>query len=507
MEDAGSIPAGLPFPPSLWPQWPRVRAEMPSPELVERAAGLRAAGDWRAAAALLPATVDIDLAAVRERFGAEAAAALEDDLRHLCLDLLWWHLPRHQGGRTTLQARVSAVLAPRSGAGTAPLLCVRLPRSPTGAQRVRLGVVGLSDLEYERWYLAPRYTWDVRATDRLHAMWMQPRVYSLLSAGDFESAWRECGIALNPDALGNLQGKGAPTNPVGVADLAREAAAAFGVTEVSTILGANLKLTVPADGPVTAEPFDPGEWLEVPVRIPTSSVPPELALLTAGLLTPSELHPLIRAALFPEAAPTRGAPPPEPPRNIGYFRAKCHGEWHRMSIQSGALQLHDHDEVEHTREAALRALGGASSGCFAIEEFWHRGRGRLPRALHEHRRAVIHRLQHGDTEYLLAGLADGTIDPLMRAGNGWSLLHMAMWLDYERVLPALLAAGVPVDARDNVDRTPLYVGVMNGADPELLRLLCEAGADPRAETVHGVSAAAVARNYADDRDLRFMNGR
>lgn len=95
----------------------------------------------------------------------------------------------------------------------------------------------------------------------------------------------------------------------------------------------------------------------------------------------------------------------------------------------------------------------------------------------------------------------------MRAGNGWSLLHMAMWLDHERALPALLAAGLPVDARDRIERTPLYVAIMNGGDPALVRRLLDEGADPRAETVHGADPTHVARGRADRDDLPFLAGR
>ncbi|WP_432834166.1 ankyrin repeat domain-containing protein [Dactylosporangium sp. CA-092794] len=499
MEDAGSIPAGLPFLARDLPQWRRIRAEMPSPSVVAAAAEARAAGDWRAAATLMPVDVVVDPPAVRARFGAAAADALEDDLRHLCLDLLWWHLPRHRGGMTTLQAQVSAILAPRTGADTAPLLRLRLPRSPTGPQRVRLEVASLADLQYDRWYLAPRHTWDVRETAELANVWQDSQVYSLLSAGDHASAWRRCGIAvdsIDPEAL--QRPTTAPTSPLGVAEQARAAAAAFGVDEVATLFGAYLRLNV---SDLTATGSDPSEWMEVPVRIPTGTIPPDLALIEAGLMSPSRLHPLMREALYPDA--------PSFAENAGFvgypgsFRVRCGADWHRLAIEGGALRLPDHDEAEQLREAALRSLGGSSSGCYAAQQAWTTG-GRLPRALAAHRREVLHRLQHGDTEYLMEGLGNGSIDPRMRAGNGWSLVHMAMWVDHARALPALLAAGVPVDARDRIGRTPLYTCVMNGADPELVRALLAAGADPHAETVHGADPAGVARARGDWRDLRFL---
>jgi hypothetical protein len=487
--------------------WRNIRAEMPPPELVAAAASARAGGDWRAAAALMPVTVDVDLAGVHARFGAGAADRLEDDLRHLALDLLWWHLPRHRGGRSTLQAQVAAVLAPRARASWEPLLHLRLPQSPTGPQRAHLSVVTLADLRDQRWYYAPRYTWDVRETEGLAEQWAAPEVFALLAAGDYHQAWRHCGITLDFDDLSCLQRPAtSPTSPVGVATLAREAAEAFGVDRVATMLGAYLTLHVSS---LRAEPSDPSEYLEIPVRIPTTSVPPDLALLAAGLLSPSDLHPLIRDVAT--KSPTLRdrtfrtyTLTGDLPDSLAFFRSRCGGVWHRLTITGGALTLLDHDEPEQRREAALRALGGESHGCYAVEQAWQQGGPRLPKALHEYRRGIMHRLQFGDTEYLLRGLAGGTIDPRMRANNGWSLLHMAIWLDHERALPALLAAGVPVDGADRIGRTPLYEAVMQGGSPELIRGLLAAGADPMAETVHGATPRYAARNYSNGRDLSFL---
>ncbi|MER7273421.1 ankyrin repeat domain-containing protein [Dactylosporangium sp. NPDC000244] len=603
MEDAGSNPADLPFLARELPLWRKIRAEMPPPALVAAAASARSAGDWRAAASLLPVTIDVDLAAVRARFGTASADRLEDDLRHLCLDLLWWHLPRHRGGRSTLQAQVSAVLAPRSGAATEPLVRLRLPKSPAGPQRVHLSVTTLADLEHERWYYAPRPTWDVREASSLARLWDAPPVFALLESGDYREAWQQCGITLDFDDLSCLQSPSmSPTSPVGVAELATEAGAAFGVDQVATLLGAYVTINLPS---LRAEASDPSDYLEVPVRIPTSSVPPDLALIAAGLLSPDALHPLMlpaasragfaspgadsddaaaatavataaaaaattATAAAPHTAaaatPTSAIPPTsaaatatatgaataadaatksptlrdrtfrtftptgdmsgapgfarQDPRlgsrlgswasgeltrgDHATFRVRCGGDWHRLGIAGGALTLHDHDEQEQMRESALRALGGDSHGCFGVEQAWQQGGGRLPRALHEHRRALMHRLQFGDTEHLLRGLGDGTVDPRMRAHNGWSLMHMAIWLDHERVLPVLLDAGVPVDGADRIGRTPLYEAVMQGGDPAFVRDLLAAGADPKAETVHGTTPAHVARYYHAGRDLEFL---
>src|SRR4051794_31656064 len=75
--------------------WRRIRASAPKPAEIGAAARARAAGDWRSAAAAAHADLEIDLDAIRDRFGREGTERLLDDLHHLSLDLLRWHLPRH----------------------------------------------------------------------------------------------------------------------------------------------------------------------------------------------------------------------------------------------------------------------------------------------------------------------------------------------------------------------------------------------------------------------------
>jgi hypothetical protein len=506
------------------PQWRRIRAEALTHDVVAEAAAARAGGDWRRAAELARCDVDID---------GDLEPAVRDDLRHLSLDLLWWHLPRHRGGMSTLQPMVSAVLAPRAGADTAPLLKVRLPKSPTGPQRLQLTVTTLAELEHERWYVAPRYTWDVReaagvrqawggSADRMPFLTREGRalpeeavavgtdaaaatesIHRRILAGDLTGAWRGCGIDVSGVEQEALQRPAAPpTLPVGVAAEARAAAAAFGVGQVATLYGASLTIDVAT---MTAEALDVSEYLEVQTRILTGSVPPDLALIAAGHLHRADLHPLLQEALFPGTVVAHGVPA-RPPRSVPGTPAqvRCQGGWHRVAVTGGELRLGDHDEEEQLRERVLRSLGGIGSGCFAVQAAWTTGAGRLPRELAEQRRQVKHRMQHGDTDWLLDGLDRGVIDPHMRDANGWSLLHLAMWVDFQRVLPVLLAAGVPVDARDRIGRTPLYLAVMNGGPPELMRRLLAEGADPLAETVHGACAAYAARSRQYWQDLAFV---
>ncbi len=586
-------------------QWRRIRARMPSPGAVTAAARARAAGDWRAAAAVVPLDVDLDLAAVRDRFGAEAAARVTDDLRHLALDLLVWHLPRHPGGMTTYRARTSAVLVPDTVAPGAPLLRVRLPLSPTGPQRLRLSVATVDEMADHRWYVAPRHTWDVRATAGLRAAWgcgedrpplLRPdgtplpwaelgrgtdpaaateRIYLMLAAGEYAAAWRACGIDIPFTETKALQADTVPpTCPVGLAAELRAAAAAFGAPQVSTQFGAHVDVTV--GDTLTAAAGDAHDFYDIHPRVPSGPIPADLALLYTGRLTPDELHPLLRDALLPTlhrpgaAAPELSAaarrladttapdvttpelclqprscdaaedpsPPTRPAGRRGPddgsaadaeeaadtdtagtdarragrrrgqpgdpARIRCQGAWHVLSVREGALRLADHTDEELRREQTLRVMGGPSAGCFAARQAWLTGAGRLPRALVAQRALIRERMLDGDTDWLLDGLARGVIDPHMRDGSGWSLRHTAMWVDHERLLPLLDAAGVPVDARDRAGRTPLYVAVMNGGDVSLIHRLLGAGADPFAETVHGAMVASSAAYRARRDDLDFL---
>ncbi|GAA1655199.1 hypothetical protein [Catellatospora bangladeshensis] len=548
-------------------QWRRIRARMPSPGAVAAAARARAAGDWRTAAAVVPADLELDLAAVRDRHGAEAAARIADDLRHLALDLLVWHLPRHPGGMTTYRARTSAVLVPDTVEPDAPLLRVRLPLSPTGPQRLRLTVATVAEMADHRWYVAPRHTWDVRATAGLRAAWgcsaerpplLRPdgtplpwselgrgadeaaateRIYLMLAAGEYAAAWRACGFDIPFTETKPLQADTAPpTCPVGLAAELRAAAAAFGTTQASTQFGAHVDVTVAET--LTAAAGDAHDFYDLYPRVASGPVPADLALLYTGRLTPDDLHPLLREALLP-ARP--GAATPESPaaataadsttttnpphvgahdartlheetRRAGRRRGqpgdpariRCQGAWHVLGVREGALRLDDHTDEELRREQTLRAMGGASAGCFAAREAWLTGAGRLPRALVAQRALIRERMLDGDTDWLLDGLARGVIDPHMRDGSGWSLRHTAMWVDHERLLPLLDAAGVPVDARDRAGRTPLYVAVMNGGDVSLIHRLLAAGADPFAETVHGAMVASSAAYRARRDDLDFL---
>src|SRR5690349_8878622 len=74
--------------------WQRVREFAVPRSMIESATARRHAGDWAGACAAARIDVDLDLKATARSAGAELAARIRSDLRHLAPDLLRWHMPR-----------------------------------------------------------------------------------------------------------------------------------------------------------------------------------------------------------------------------------------------------------------------------------------------------------------------------------------------------------------------------------------------------------------------------
>ncbi|MEU6041274.1 ankyrin repeat domain-containing protein [Actinomadura sp. NPDC047616] len=226
---------------------------------------------------------------------------------------------------------------------------------------------------------------------------------------------------------------------------------------------------------------------------------PDLELLRAGRLTPDDLHPLVRSALFPARdAPRDGRPigPPDP-GPLPVIRVRCRGVWHRVSYQGGVLHTHDHTEEERRREQALKAFGGKVVGCFAVRQGWT-STGRMPRALRVQRNELFHRMRHGDTPGVLRMLDLGH-DPHARDGEGTTLLHLIGHVDHRLLLPRLLAAGLDLEASDERGHTPLFRAVAWGASADVVRALVDAGART---DVHGYVYPGGDVNLAELIDIR-----
>ncbi|KAB2359072.1 ankyrin repeat domain-containing protein [Actinomadura montaniterrae] len=506
--------------------WRRTRRHRVPRWMIERSARHRRAGDWRGACAAAHTDVAFTLDGVARDHGSAVARRLSEDLRHLVPDLLRWHLPRGPGDLSVFDEHLRFVLA-RYGDG-GPVLQVFGPPSLRAPQRLRLVIAASADRRAHDWTGGRRLfddrhcgeliddcggagripffhadgtplaaeelpTCDPGPGDALaRAEWSIIRYERGDTAGAFSAAGFDLRPPPDPDGRDRFMDtvRSYLDRPPTLAGRLGRLVAERGGGPVTVVLGSPYV-------PVRAVAVEAGGGRARPLVRPAAGgefrsaaapdhwrLRPDTHLLLAGMITPDELHPLIRSALFPArpAAGPVGPPDPGPPESV---RVRCGGEWHEVRWSGGAL-LAPHSADEERRELALRALGGEVSGCFAVREAWRTGRGRLPRELRRQRSEVFLRALHGDTPGVLR-LLDAGMDPHARDGEGRTLLHFLYAMDHRLVLPRLLAAGLDVDARDRSDRTPLAAAVTEHGSFAVVRALLEAGASR--ETAAGRSGA------------------
>lgn len=534
--------------------------------MIERATERRTAGDWRGACAAARVDVDIDLPEVAEHCGDDVAAALEDDLRHLAPDLVRWHLPRVLGGWTTLDTDRTVVLAryrpveAGEGPRSTPYLHITTPAMLEGPQRITLRfrtvaderTAGVFGRPTEDWRYA-RHLWDARHTAELrerngsperlpffHADGRPRRTDELPTAdpgpgdaaaraewvtllhqkGEVEAAFAAAGIEVD---LTPPEGPGwhRADPPALLGRLALDHTRLEREVRRLTDEGVGERFLLVGDWRTSflLEPTAPGGRAGLRARAvgreEAKDVPfmaealwrrlPDLDLMRVGGVEPEHLHPLVREALFPDlrvADGTVGPPGPAVPEPV---RVRCRGEWHEVGFRPGGPLRMPHSDEEQQRERALRAFGGAVAGCFAVEQTWASGSGRLPKALRAQRQDLFLRAQHGDTHGVLH-LLDAGMDPRVRDASGRSLLHVLHLLDHELLLPRLLSAGLDLEARDRRDRTPLFVAVNDGGSRALVEDLLAAGARVDVEDQSELSLAQTIRRYKRS-DLAFLRER
>ena len=417
--------------------WRRVREYAVPPSMIETATARRTAGDWAGACAAARMTVDLDLRALRHRYGAGFAARLREDLRRLAPDLLRWHMPRIapdgrlRPGLTLCLARYGAPGDPGGPGGTPLWLVVRTPPVPADAgQWMSLalwegpgpGTHGHHPHPYpdRRFRLdLHRHLWDAGRAGEL------ARRCGADGSRAASSACRPLPAGLPPGALpfaADLH-DGAPGSSWAVAGWAAEAElllrsegrprGAFTV-RLGARRRAVLELVAPDDSHAPAllplrETMAKQQIAALPMLPEAAArVLPDLELLRAGLIPPERLHPLVAAALPTAdlAAPyddTLDSVPADP------HRVECRGEVHRIALRDGVLAAVDHDPAEVRREELLVALGGPALPCIRAIDAVHRSPEALP--------AVRERLGHGD----VAGALDvvvGLLGPgaMLRAG-------------------------------------------------------------------------------------------
>jgi ankyrin repeat protein len=137
--------------------------------------------------------------------------------------------------------------------------------------------------------------------------------------------------------------------------------------------------------------------------------------------------------------------------------------WHEVQIAGGRLNTFAHTNAEINRELVLGALNGPAARCAAVAGTWRTGRGWLPRQLRRQRREFYLHARAGRTDDVLAMLDDG-FDIAAPDETGATLMHYLLYLDVARMWPRLLAARLPVDARDHTGRTALDYARAYGLD-------------------------------------------
>ncbi|WP_395109851.1 ankyrin repeat domain-containing protein [Actinomadura sp. SCN-SB] len=494
--------------------WRRIRRYAVPRWMIERAAERRLAGDWAGACAAARVRVGFDLASVAREYGAVVARSLEKDLLHLAPDLLRWHLPRLSEGRSTLATHQKIILA-RHRAGT---LWVATPTMADGSQHLNLRFGAIPRTQDDFWRPQPqdwssaRHLWDSRHTaellerhgdgkrvpffhpdgtrvadeelgDTRTPVGLAEHVTLLQDQGEIKAAFDAAGIDLelqNLDLPARYRAEnttlvsGLPIAPSRLVEEAKRLGRRYRRFRIQTRWPSSLVVSLgrpPRAALVSNNKVD--DELRV-LPDPAWRRLPDLDLLRAGLITPEELHPLVRSALFPARPPAEGPVGPPDPPPFTPLRVRCQGDWHLVQVRDGDLRT-SHTAKEEQREAAMRALGGEVTGCFAVRHIWHGGDGRLPRDLRAQRRDIFLRAQHGDAPGILR-LLDAGADPFVRDGRKRTLLHYIHMVDHEELLPRLLEAGLDLEAKEQGDRTPLHMAVDGYGSEAVIRALIDAGA-------------------------------
>lgn len=275
-------------------------------------------------------------------------------------------------------------------------------------------------------------------------------------------------------------------------------------------VGDGIILTAPRSGKPTiryVSHVPTGQEAQLPVFPDAAAFPPpDLDLLVAGDLTAEDLHPLVRAALFPKRAAAgraAGPPDPTPPRPV---KVRCSGTTHQVIPADNRLASPAHSDQELARELAITVLGRtAATGCAAVRHAWATGSGTIPPGLRRQRYELFTRMLHGDTDGVLAML-DAGFDITVRDTGGRTLLHHLHRVDHQRLLPRLLAAGLDITGRDHYGRIPLQFVGQQGAGPAVLRAIAEAGGANTTDAWNWVKPTVIKRLERSDAELAAWLG-
>jgi hypothetical protein len=401
--------------------WLRVREFAVPPSMIETATARRAAGDWAGACAAAHVDVDVNLGAVARTQGADIAALVRADLRHLAPDLLRWHFPRIAPDgllRPGLTVSLAGYHHAGPDIGGAVHLVARTPPAWAGAgQRISLalwdgarrgdGPPGHPHPNPDRRFRLDlhRHLWDARRVGELRERSGTGRRSADEDPfGDQASAAlvpRETGCAVDrwaAEAAILLDADGCAGHVVTVRLGSRRRLLLELGMDGDACGQPALRITAPQRRNATAWPIlpDAATW-----------VLPDLELLRVGMIDADRLHPLVASALIPGRSTSGIARPSaaEP----GTRLVECRGAQHRIGLVNGVLVALDHDPAEIRREDLLATLGGTPLPCLrAIDQVY-----RHPECLDD----VRARLDHGDAVGALAVVEEllGP-DPLLRNG-------------------------------------------------------------------------------------------
>lgn len=487
------------------------------PAMVLAATTARLAGDWRAACAAANVDAPIDLADVTRRWGRPTAERIEADLIGFAPDYLRLQLLYGEGMRLEPHRRVVLSRSLEPFLPGIAVLVVTFPADVGAARRLVLRVADVDDLP-AGWHDLPAWAW--------HADSVAERRWAY-GASETRLPWHDTGgrpyaqgglPTPGPDRAGEFEQLMAPVPEAEIAALWTEAG--FPIEEslhggylqailhrrqqALPVLASEVRrltrrysewepeaadrLVFRAPGyqglTVTGRTVATGHRLRTPWRGPAAFVieaPVDTALLRWGTMTPDQLHPLTHEALFPGRAQDWRPALHDPYAKV---RVRCGSEWHTVEVAGASLRTPHHDDAELSREFLLPGIGGKPSGCGAAVTGFRTGRKPVPKDVRKARQALFDRAFHGDTDALLADLRAG-VDPLVRAPSGGTLMHLLAHVDYERVLPVLLAAGFSTTDQDNDGETPLHAAARS-ADAGLMLALIAAGA---ARLYHPIVAA------------------
>ncbi|GIG86300.1 hypothetical protein [Plantactinospora endophytica] len=402
--------------------WRHVREFAVPRSMIESATARRTVGDWAGACAAARVDVDLRLRAVAREYGRELAVRIRADLSRLAPDLLRWHMPRIlPDGLLRPGLTVSLARYPEAG-GAAPHLVARTPPAWADAgQRISLALWDPARPD-DRPGPHPHPRPDRRYRLDLHRhLWDASRAgeFRVRSGADRPAA--EDPAPAVPDGLRELDC--AVHTWAAELRLLRQADG-HGDASVVVRLGSRHRLLLDLVPDAEAGAPDADAGAGVGLRISRASgragaaglpvlpdaaiwVPPDVALLHAGLIGADRLHPLVAAALVPDHPVAGSRPAGDDEADIRFV--ECRGARHRIGLVDGILAALDHDPAEIRREELLAALSGTPLPCLQMIDQAHRS----PESLVD----VRARLDHGDTAGALATVEKllGP-DALLRAG-------------------------------------------------------------------------------------------